>query len=165
MSVRRIILDSLMDVVALASLGLWAWGLTGCSHEESEPVCDNAAIDEYGVCGCSKGGSAVRPVSECSPATMGTEDLVCCDNDHDCYCMIVGCDSLGPSSCLCDFNRLGSTGCAAADCCNFVDANAPQCRCGLGACPSGSVSVPSCSIGTLACTPNGTRVSSCHPKP
>ena len=133
--------------VALAGLaGCLVLMFAGCG-DDPEPQCEGVDIGS-GFCECGTGQDLIiQPVDECSTETMGSFNLLCCQDGARCSCTVMGCQSSG-DLCYCNAASSGQSSCTGRPCCNAIGQNAGQCNCGMD-CPEDSVEVPECTMAVL----------------
>ena len=137
--------------------------VVACSSSKSGSSggsCEGAAIPM--ACDCKAGDSPLKPVPECSAATVGTP-VLCCQSKGDCFCTPFGCQQISAGYCSCDPTGGSLTQCTGTPCCATTGMNAGQCSCGIS-CSATDMMVPSCTQDVLQCPPGQTRVDKCEPQ-
>ena len=113
-------------------------------------------------CDCKAGHSPVKPVSECSAATVGLP-VLCCQSQGDCFCKQFGCTRSNADFCSCNPGGGSLTECTGPTCCATTGENAGECTCSLS-CGATDMVVPSCTLDVTQCPPGQTRVDKCEPQ-
>jgi hypothetical protein len=126
----------------------------------SSGACEGAAIPTS--CECGSGITPVKPVSECSAATVG-KPVFCCQGQGDCFCTQYGCQQVSANDCTCDALGGSLSQCTGTPCCATTGQNAGQCSCGMS-CGATDMMVASCTEDVLQCPPGETRVDKCEPQ-
>jgi|SRR5579859_2105394 len=124
--------------------------------------CEGAGIAQ-GICDCQSGTTPVKPVAECSSATLG-KPAVCCKKPGDCTCYQFGCEQVSATYCSCTPVAGGALSqCTGTPCCATTGDNAGECSCGIS-CGATDVAVASCTSDVILCAPGETRVDKCVPQ-
>ena len=133
---------------------------SSASNGSGAPKCDGAGLPT--VCDCQAGHTPVKPISECSQATVGAP-VLCCQTQGDCFCTQLTCQQISSNYCTCDPTGGTLSQCTGSPCCATTGQNAGTCSCGVP-CGATDMMVSACTADVLQCPPGQTRVDKCLPQ-